>query len=86
MQAPSDDNPGIQERQDAANDDLFNITNRGCAEMAAMAGTFFTPLGEILFYITLYVNGHALGATCVPESCVDCVTGKRTMQQRQHSH
>lgn len=35
--------------------DLFDITDRKCAEMAAMAGTFFTPLGEKLFYVTLWV-------------------------------
>eukprot|EP00038_Savillea_parva_P000396 m.95945 g.95945 ORF g.95945 m.95945 type:complete len:582 (-) comp10132_c0_seq1:67-1812(-) len=68
LRAPSDDNPGIQERQDAANDDLFNITNRGCAEMAAMAGTFFTPLGEILFYITLIV--YLYGDLCIYAAAV----------------
>jgi hypothetical protein len=48
--------------------DLFKISDRGCAEMAAMAGRFFTPLGEKLFYLTIVI--YLYGDLCIYAAAV----------------
>jgi len=59
--------------------DLFDITDRSCSEMAALAGTFFTPLGEKFFYLTLiiYLYGDlCIYAAAVPVSLQNVVCPK----------
>ena len=64
-------NPGLNSTnglRESASTDLFKISDRGCAEMAAMAGRFFTPLGEKLFYLTIVI--YLYGDLCIYAAAV----------------
>lgn len=53
--------------------DLFQIAEQKCSEMAYLAGLFFSPLGEKLFYVCMvvYLYGDlCIYAVAVPKSLV----------------
>eukprot|EP00039_Didymoeca_costata_P028975 m.22761 g.22761 ORF g.22761 m.22761 type:complete len:512 (-) comp7434_c0_seq1:72-1607(-) len=61
----------INETADDDKDALFRITHRPLSEMAFLAGAFFTPLGEKVFYavIAIYLYGDlCIYAVAVPKS------------------
>jgi len=76
---------------DKSMDEIFRIRERAWSEMAYLAGMFFSPLGEKLFYITMivYLYGDlCIYAVAVPKSLVSvaCDVTARNHTKNHTSH
>lgn len=72
-----------------SSDEIFHIGNRAWSEMAYLAGMFFSPLGEKLFYVTMivYLYGDlCIYAVAVPKSLVSVACDAVGKNQSQNQN